>query len=234
LLWQQAREADATRARWLLAVTVLLTAVWSTRLLMTRPSWALAVAPVAFGAAAVAVSRLRVGSSRAIRPRVVGAAILVALLAGPAAWSVATAQAVHRGSNVYAGPGVTSVSTPAGITPGSTTGTRLPTSIADRVRAGADGYDWAAAVVGRRAADLQLASGAPEWELGGYSGHDPYPAVAEFRAAVADTRIHYLVLSPDTRAPGSSAERSAQWATDTFPSTRVGNWLIVDLAPGGS
>jgi hypothetical protein len=110
----------------------------------------------------------------------------------------------------------------------------LPTSIADRVRAGADGYDWAAAVVGRRAADLQLASGVPVWELGGYSGHDPHPTPDGFRAAVAGSRVHYLVLAPGTTARGSQADRSAQWASSTFPSERVGDWLIVDLGRTGA
>jgi hypothetical protein len=134
---------------------------------------------------------------------------------------------------VYAGPGVTTVSTPAGISPGSTTSTRLPLSLVDRVRAGAEGYDWAAAVVGRRAADLQLASGASVWALGGFSGHDPHPTPAAFRAAVADSRVHFLVLGPDPAVRGSEAAQSAQWAIDTFPSTRVRGWLIVDLAPTG-
>jgi hypothetical protein len=161
------------------------------------------------------------------------AAILVALLGGPAVWSVATAQAVHRGANVYSGPGATAVSTPAGFSSGSATGVRLPTSLADQVRAGADGYEWAAAVVGRRAADLQLASGAPVWALGGFSGRDPYPTLDEFRSAVADSRVHYLVLAPGTAPKNSLAERSANWAIGAFPSTRVGAWVVVDLAPAG-
>jgi 4-amino-4-deoxy-L-arabinose transferase-like glycosyltransferase len=233
LVWQRALRPRATRARLLLAVTVSLTALWSTWLLLSRPAWPLAAAPVALAAAVLAVSGIRVTSSRLIRPRSVVAAVLVALLAGPAAWSVATAQAVHRGANVYAGPGVTAVSTPDGVSPGSTTGTRLPTSIAERVRAGAGSYDWAAAVVGRRAADLQLASGVPVWELGGYSGRDPYPTPRAFRAMVASSRIHYLVLAPGTTAPGSLADQAAQWATASFPSTRAGNWLIVDLTAAG-
>jgi 4-amino-4-deoxy-L-arabinose transferase-like glycosyltransferase len=228
LLWQRAHAFGATRARWLLAVTVSLTAVWSTGLLLTRPAWPLAVAPIGLAAAAVAVYGLRAG------PRAsVGVAILVALLAGPAAWSVATAQAVHRGANVYARPGLTTVSTPVGISPGSTTGTKLPTAVANRVRAGAEGYDWAAAIVGRRAADLQLASGAPVWALGGYSGQDPHPELGEFRAAVADSRVHYLVVAPGTTARGSVADQSVTWAKGAFPSTRVGDWLIVDLTPAG-
>jgi 4-amino-4-deoxy-L-arabinose transferase-like glycosyltransferase len=250
LLWQRALQADGTRARWLVAGTVFLTALWSTGLLLSRTAWPRGAAPIAVAAAAVAVAGLR-GTARTwvadqaqdgwipvagwpdARRRMVGGAVLVALLAGPAVWSVATARAVHRGANVYAGPGTTTVATPAGISPGSTTGTRLPASLADRVRAGAVGYDWAAAVVGRRAADLQLASGAPVWALGGYAGRDPHPALAEFRAAVADSRVHYLVLAPDSAVRGTPAARSAQWAIDTFPSTRVGDWLVVDLAPAG-
>jgi hypothetical protein len=48
-----------------------------------------------------------------------------------------------------------------------------------------------------------------------------------------DSRIHYLALAPDTTPPGSPADQSAQWAVETFGSTRVGDWLIVDLAPAG-
>jgi 4-amino-4-deoxy-L-arabinose transferase-like glycosyltransferase len=226
LVWQRVHENGAVRARRLLAVVVSLTAVWSTVLMLERPGWPLAVAPVALAAAGVAVHGLRAPLAR---PSRVGATILVSLLAGPAAWSVATAQAVHRGANVYSGPGVTAVDTPAGVSPGSTSGTRLPTALADRLRDGAAGYDWAAAVVGRRAADLQLATGAPVWELGGFSGRDPYPTPAEFRSAVATSRVHYLVLP----AGGPAADRITRWAVATFPESREGDWLVVDLAPNG-
>jgi 4-amino-4-deoxy-L-arabinose transferase-like glycosyltransferase len=217
LLWERARPAGAIRVRRLVAGTVSLTAVWSTGLLLSRIAWPVVAAPIALAAAAAAVAGLRVAAAtdpgtRAasgplpaewplVRRRVAGAAILVALLAGPAAWSVATAQAVHRGANVYARPGISAVRTPAGISPGSTAGTELPTALANRVRAGAGGYDWAAAVVGRRAADLQLASGSPVWALGGYSGREPHPTLAEFRSAVAASRVHYLVLAPGSIAP---------------------------------
>jgi len=161
---------------------------------------------------------------------------LVAVLAGPAAWSVATAQAVHRGSNVYAGPGVTAVRTPPGISPGSTTRTRLPTALVNQVAAGARGYDWAAAVIGRRAADLQLASDSSVWALGGFSGRDPHPTLDEFRAAVAAARVHYLVLTGRGSATGSPGEQIAHWAAGAYASTRVDGWIVVDLTsavPGG-
>lgn len=229
LVWQRVGEAGGAPARRLLAVVVTVSAVWSTVLLFERPAWPLAVAPVVVAAAAVAVHGLLAHPLRRAR---VGAAVLVALFAGPAAWSVATAQAVHRGANVYAGPGVTAVDTPARITPGSTTGTMLPTALADRVRDGAPGYDWAAAVIGRRAADLQLASGASVWELGGFSGRDPYPTLAGFRSAVAASRVHFLVLPAGGAAGGPEALEIAHWATETFPVTRMGDWLVLDLTRG--
>jgi 4-amino-4-deoxy-L-arabinose transferase-like glycosyltransferase len=251
VLWERTRTGGAVRDRRVLAVTVAVTAVWSVALLAGRPAWPLLAAPVALAAAAVAVRGLwttgrspipgvdpgrgRAPGWPAGRRRMVGAALLVAVLSGPAAWSVATAQAVHRGANVYAGPGVTSVRTPTGISPGSTTRTGLPTGVVDRVRGGAAGFDWAAAVVGRRAADLQLASDAPVWALGGFSGRDPHPTIEQFQAAVAGSRVHFLVLAPGGAPRGTPAGQIARWAVGTFPVTRVGGWLLADLtaATGG-
>lgn len=250
LLWQRAGRPDGAPARSVLVATATVTALWSTGLLLSRPAWPIAAGPVALLAAATAVAGVRSARDRSApdpppsepgvvpgwaprRRKVVAAALLVALLAGPAAWSLATAQAVHRGANVYAGPGVTAVHTPAGISPGSTTETRLPTALVEQVRAGAPGHDWAAAVVGRRAADLQLGSGAPVWALGGFTGRDPHPTLAEFRAAVAASRVHYLVLAGRGAPGGSPAAQIAHWATGAFPVTRAGGWLLVDLTGTG-
>jgi 4-amino-4-deoxy-L-arabinose transferase-like glycosyltransferase len=230
LLWERAREAGDVAARWVLAGTVALTALWSAGLLLSRVAWPELIAPVVLGAAGVAIVGLGISGRRSFAGgRLVSAGLLIAVLAGPAAWSVATAQAVHRGANVYAGPGITQVHTPRGISAGSTTTTRLPSALVDEVAAGAPGYDWAAAVIGRRAADLQLASGVPVWALGGFAGRDPHPTLAEFRAAVAASRVHYLILTPNASVTGPPAELVAHWAGDAFSSTRVGRWLVVDL-----
>jgi hypothetical protein len=244
LLWERARDDGGLRARQVLAGTVALTAVGSAGLLLSRVAWPVVVAPVVLASAVVAILGLRPLRRRApatvvrgrSRGRLTGAAVLVAVLAGPAAWSVATAQAVHRGASVHAGPGVTTVQTPPGISPGSTTGNRLPTALVNQVAAGAPGYDWAAAVIGRRAADLQLASGSSVWALGGFSGQDPHPTLDEFRAAVAAARVHYLVLAGRGSATGSPAEQIAHWAAGAYASTRVHGWVVVDLTsavPGG-
>ena len=229
LLWARARQPGAHRARLLVAGTAAVTAAWSTGQLLTRPAWPLVAAPVAIVAAGLVVRALRPGPEDAGWGRRTAAAVLVALLAGPIAWSLATAQAVHRGANVYAGPGASSVPLPAGVAPGLTV--HLPVALVDQVRAGAAGYDWAAAVLGRRAADLQLASGVPVWALGGFSGNDPHPSLDEFRTAVADGRVHYLVLE-GPGAAGSDAGQIARWARLAFPTSDVGGWQVVDLGAG--
>ncbi|MBA3338693.1 MAG: glycosyl transferase, partial [Geodermatophilaceae bacterium] len=77
---------------------------------------------------------------------------------------------------------------------------------------------------------LQLASGAPVWALGGYNGSDPHPTLAEFQAAVANSRVHYLVLGTEGIVRGSPADQIVQWATGAGGWTQVGKWRVLDLA----
>jgi 4-amino-4-deoxy-L-arabinose transferase-like glycosyltransferase len=253
LLWQHAwTPAGAAWPRLVLAAGVVISALWSAGLLMSRPAWPLSVAPVVIVAAAVTVLGMAAARSWWARPlatpspaappgpepapsagdwtkRLVAVAAVAALLIGPATWSVATAASVHRGSNVRSGPGVAQAHTPAGISPGSTSTTGLPTALVDAVRAGAPGFDWAAALAGRRAADLQLDSGAPVWSLGGFNGADPYPTVDEFVAAAAAHRVHYLLLDGPARPGSSPAAQIGQWASAHAPAQRLGEWFLFDL-----
>jgi 4-amino-4-deoxy-L-arabinose transferase-like glycosyltransferase len=221
--------AGRTAARRVLATIVGASALWSAALLLTRPAWPMAVALVAVAAAAVAVLGLLFpGAGR--QPRVTSIAVVLALLSGPAAWSVATAGSVHRGANVHSGPGPSDVSTPVGFVPGSAAGLRLPIALADTVRSGAAGYDWGAAMVGRRAADLQLASGAPVWSLGGYNGDDPHPTLREFTAAVAAHRVHYLAVRGVPAIGGSPAAAIEHWAVRHGTARQWGPWSLIDLS----
>jgi 4-amino-4-deoxy-L-arabinose transferase-like glycosyltransferase len=60
---------------------------------------------------------------------------------------------------------------------------------------GAPGYKWAAATVGSdSAASLELNTGGdPVMAVGGFSGSDPAPTLAEFQQMVASHEIHYFV-----------------------------------------
>jgi 4-amino-4-deoxy-L-arabinose transferase-like glycosyltransferase len=238
LLWSRATAEPASRAAAAtVAATVAGTAAWSLWLLAGRPDWPLAVAPLVVVAAGIAGWGLLSGWRNSGRPavmtppvrRLVLAAALVAVLGGSAVWSVATAQSSHRGSNVVAGPLPPRADPPPGISAGSVSGTRLPVQLVDAVRAGAPGFDWAAAVVGRQAADLQLDSGVPVWALGGFTGQDPHPTDAEFRSAVSAGRVHFLAV-PGTSWPAAGPRAQlSRWGLGSLPVRRFDGWVLVDL-----
>lgn len=71
------------------------------------------------------------------------------------------------------------------------------------------------------------------WALGGFTGHHPHPRPAEFRAAVAASRAHYPVLTGLGATGGSPGDQIAHSAVGTYPVTRVGGWLLVDLTGPG-
>ncbi|HEU4898676.1 MAG TPA: glycosyltransferase family 39 protein [Actinomycetota bacterium] len=105
-------------ARWWLAGTVAVTAIWSWVLLRRAPDWHPELAPlVLLGGSVVAgliaavpwerqaVAGLTGRTARRLTAAVAGAGLLVAL-AGPAAWSLDTAATAHSGAIPSAGPAV--------------------------------------------------------------------------------------------------------------------------------
>jgi hypothetical protein len=85
-------------------------------------------------------------------------------------------------------------------------------------------------MVGRRAADLQLASGAAVWSIGGYNGGDPHPTLSEFTAAVVAHRVHYLALLGAPTGGTSPAGQIQHWALQHGSVQRMGEWSLVDLS----
>lgn len=227
------------RVRWargLLEVAAGVTGLWAAALLLVQPAWTVVAVPVVGCAAVLSVVALHLdgrASGDGFAGRLAVCAALVAALAAPATWSVATALSTHQGASVQAGPSTTEVRTE----PGAVAGTQVPATVADVVGAGAAGYDWAAVMTGRDAAQLQLASGASVRMLGGYRGTDPDPSLSAFEDLVAAGRVHYLVV--EARAvhprPGTTAGQITAWAVATHPVRRLQGWLVVDLnAPPGA
>ncbi|HEV7211747.1 MAG TPA: glycosyltransferase family 39 protein [Blastococcus sp.] len=253
VLWQHSWGAAGVRwPRVLLILGLLGNAAWGTLLMVHRHSSppvvviGVVAATAIVGALAVAstsavvrraarlddlgVARLRLGRQPGRTRAVVLATAVTGLLLFPAAWSVTTAQAAHRGPNVASGVGPAAYLTPPDVSPGSAPGDGFDRTISAEVRAAAAGSRWAAAVVGHRAADLQLSSGAPVLALGGYSGNDPHPTVPEFLAAVAHGQVRYLVVdSADARA-GGDAGRIVRWALGCMPVRHTPHWMVIDLA----
>jgi 4-amino-4-deoxy-L-arabinose transferase-like glycosyltransferase len=176
------------------------------------------------------VVRLRLGLPPGRTRFLILATAVIGLLLLPAAWSVTTAEAAHRGPNVASGNGPGSFAEPRDVSPGSAPGDEFDTTVSAEVRAAAPGPRWAAAVVGHRAADLQLSSDSPVLALGGYSGNDPHPTLPEFLGAAAHGQVRYLVVHPsDARARGE-AGRIVRWALDCLPVQHTSRWLVVDLS----
>ncbi len=97
----------------------------------------------------------------------------------------------------------------------------------------ADAYTWVAAAVGANtAAGYQLASGEPVLAIGGFNGSDPAPTLAEFKALVAEGRIHWFVAGGGAGVQNGGSNVSseiASWVTGTFTATTVGSTTLYDL-----
>jgi 4-amino-4-deoxy-L-arabinose transferase-like glycosyltransferase len=95
---------------------------------------------------------------------------------------------------------------------------------------------WSAAISGASsAAGLELSSGTSVIALGGWSGSDPSPTLAQFQAYVAAGQIHYFISGGGMgggRASGSSSSDTAQiaaWVAAHYQATTVGGSTVYDL-----
>ena len=96
----------------------------------------------------------------------------------------------------------------------------------------------AAATVGSQsAAPLQLASGKAVLAIGGFTGSDDAPTLAQFQAYVAAGLIHYFVAGGTGGGPGggsSSGSAIAAWVESHYKATTVDGVTVYDLTSAGS
>lgn len=110
----------------------------------------------------------------------------------------------------------------------------------------ADSFTWVAATVGgEQAGTLQLAIGAPVMTVGGVSGTQDVPSLAQFEALVAAGKVHYWVEPIGTGTTGTAASAGGtasgtgasgaagaigQWVSDNATCDEVGSALVCDLS----
>ena len=148
--------------------------------------------------------------------------------------------AARAGEGALAGsagrtPGGTASPGGAGAGPGGTG--RTSAALSRLLESGAAGYRWAAATVGSTsAASLELSSdGVPVMAIGGFTGSDPAPTLAEFEKLVATREIHYFVTSGSgggAGGPGGGSGYAAQitaWVKAHFTAKTVGGMTVYDL-----
>lgn len=246
LLWRRRAEL---LCRSVLAAMVAATAGLAFMLLARLPDWLpwLRWLIVALGAIAVVLML-----TRTLAP--IAAALAVACaLAGPVAYSVATAATPHSGAIPTVGPAHTgppfggSFKGPPpggsfkGPPPGGLGGGGLfaaPTPGPDLVallKDGVDRFTWPAAVVGSsNAAGYQLTADVPVMAVGGYNGTDPAPTLDRFIQLVADGRIHYfidahLMSGRGDHAGSHDAADITAWVHRSYAPVTVDGTVIYDL-----
>ncbi|HTZ23147.1 MAG TPA: glycosyltransferase family 39 protein [Streptosporangiaceae bacterium] len=120
--------------------------------------------------------------------------------------------------------------------PGTATGTNA--ALSKLLETGASGYKWAAATVSSTsAASLELNStGVPVMAIGGFTGSDPAPSLAEFKKLVAEHEIHYFVgggtgggAGGPGGAGGSDSSQITSWVESHFTSKTVGGTTVYNL-----
>jgi len=256
-VWQWRDHLLATAA---LGFVTALTSAWAF-VLLDRADWQpwlkYAVATLGLAAALMLVG-VRHLPRRVVTA--VAAAALVAGLAGPAAYSVATAATPHTGSIPTAGPA--SSGAPGGGPGGGFGGGRgggggggagggaggllegstSTDAITELLQQDASSYTWPAAAVGSNSASgYQLASGEPVMAIGGFNGSDPSPTLAQFKQLVADGEVHWFIGGGTGMGGGggmgqmggsSASSEIAGWVEETFTAQTVDGVTLYDLSEG--
>jgi hypothetical protein len=68
--------------------------------------------------------------------------------------------------------------------------------------------------------------------IGGWSGSDPTPTLAQFQAYVAAGEIRFFIVGGAGGGPGGGAGSSSEitnWVTSNFTATSVGGQTVYDL-----
>jgi len=233
-----------------LAVAVLVTTFWGARLLATTPTFAAGLGTVALFAAFVAAAILlvpaRIGLGRA--PLAAAVIALAAILAGPVAYSLDTVASVNNGAIPSAGPAVAGTFGGAdgfgrsgdgavvrGGGPGQASVTS--TSLVDYLVANKGSATWIVAVSGsQEAGSIELASGDAVMAMGGFSGSDPAPTLAQLQEYVRTGQLRYILIGggggPGGGFGGGGSSSIASWvaANGTAVNIAGGFGTLYDLA----
>jgi 4-amino-4-deoxy-L-arabinose transferase-like glycosyltransferase len=96
------------------------------------------------------------------------------------------------------------------------------------------GTTWSAATIGSQtAAPLELQSGTAVMAIGGFSGSDASPTLAQFEKLVAEGKIHYFVGGGSGGGGGAggggTGSSISSWVQAHFSATTVGGTTVYDL-----
>ncbi|RJQ77178.1 glycosyltransferase family 39 protein [Amycolatopsis panacis] len=210
--------------RVLLGSMIAVTAVWDYILLDRTSTWLPVLRWVIVALGLIVATLVVVGLPR-IRTLIAGVAVatVVTLGAGTAAYGVETVSLPHSGSIPTSGPETSGMGRMGG-------GEMEQTSSALGTLLAQTTTTWAAATISSQsAADLELASGKGVIGIGGWSGSDPAPTLAQFQQYVAAGKISYYVDGGRGGGPGGGSSEIGDWVAAHFTATTVGGQTVYKL-----
>lgn len=229
-LWR-GRQFASSRA--VLSAKLFATGVWDFVLLNRTPEWLPWLRwTLLLGTVAVAAALL-IGRPLRRYPAVVATAGLLLGLGGTTAYTVEAVAVYHSGAIPRSGPAHASDRDNPGPRPGDN-------EALDALLVAAADKRWAAATIGSHLTDsLELSTGTSVMAIGGFSGQDNSPTLAQFQQYVADGQIRYFI--PDDgrghpggpggpRKPSGTAAAITEWVKVHYAPQKVGGTTVYDLA----
>jgi 4-amino-4-deoxy-L-arabinose transferase-like glycosyltransferase len=134
-------------------------------------------------------------------------------------------------------PGAAGGTAASGVPTGTAGGSRgggggsASSAVVSLLERGSAGYTWVAATTGSQtAATYQLATQSPVMAIGGFTGSDASPTLAQFQADVAAGRVHYYLGGGGGGQDGQgSAAQIASWVAANYAATTLDGVTVYDL-----
>ncbi|MGQ4599440.1 glycosyltransferase family 39 protein [Nocardia sp. R6R-6] len=185
-----------------LAALVAVTGVWSFVLLHRNSGWHPDLRWAIVAVTIVAAMLVALPWTHRTHARLAAGVLTVGLigsLSGTAAYSFATIGTAHSGGGPTVGPA--RAAGPGG--PGGFGQNQANPQLAALLKA--TNSTWAAAINGSSAAaGLELQSDKAVMAIGGFSGSDPTPTLAQFQTDVQDGRVSYYIVQNNGRDRGAN------------------------------
>jgi 4-amino-4-deoxy-L-arabinose transferase-like glycosyltransferase len=246
------RRKESLMPRLVLAAMLAVTGVWAFVLLDRTPDWYPALRWIVLVGSIVVAAVIAVRTDRLGRATVaVAVAAAVFGLGATAAYSIDNVVHGRTGPMATSGPAKAGFGGPFGGHGGPgdegdhRQGPGGPFGGADNpaLEALVKNTDnrWAAASVGSfTVSDLELKTGTSLMAIGGFTGGDPSPTLAQFQQYVADGQVRYFIAG-DRGGPGGSegpmghrtgpANDITTWVEQHFTKKDVGGTTVYDLQP---
>jgi 4-amino-4-deoxy-L-arabinose transferase-like glycosyltransferase len=231
---QLVQRREALVPRLVLAGMLLATGVWSFVLLNRTPEWWPAIRWVVLIGSIVVALLLAVRAHRLGRATVaVVVAAAIVGLGGSTAFSIYNVTSAHNGPGTMSGPQKAGGFGFGGPGHGPGMPGRADSPALEDLLKNADSR-WAAAGIGSMSvSDLELETGTSLMAIGGFTGGDPSPTLAQFQQYIADGQVRYFLADsghggPPGHSSGTAADITA-WVEKTFTKTDVGGTEVYDL-----